>query len=244
MGRERMATEDVAERSAAALPVTLREAVDGADAGDGETPRRLLAAAARLFADQGYAATSVRQITAAAGCNVASVNYHFGSKAALYQAVFERMIDELRTQRIEAVERTVDQAASQRDLEPLLRAFAEAFIRPLTDAPRGEVMVRLFMREMTDPKLPAGTFERRMIQPVREAMIAAMRKVEPAFDEADALLSLHSLVAQLVHVVQLRRVLGTGSAAEAPMMDVDRAVDHIIRFSAAGVRAVAGSERD
>ncbi|MHC4996593.1 MAG: TetR family transcriptional regulator [Planctomycetota bacterium] len=44
-------------------------------AGGDQTPARLLDAAEALFARKGYAATSVRDITQAAGCNVASVNY-------------------------------------------------------------------------------------------------------------------------------------------------------------------------
>ena len=53
------------------------------------TRDRLLQAAERLFARQGYEATSVRDITAAAECNVASVNYHFGGKNKLYLAMRE-----------------------------------------------------------------------------------------------------------------------------------------------------------
>ena len=40
-----------------------------------DTRERILAAAQKLFADKGFDATSVRDITTEAGCNVASVNY-------------------------------------------------------------------------------------------------------------------------------------------------------------------------
>ncbi|MGH9896848.1 MAG: helix-turn-helix domain-containing protein, partial [bacterium] len=49
---------------------------------DTPTERRLLLAAERLFADRGIDAVSLRAIMAAAGTNVASVHYHFGSKSA------------------------------------------------------------------------------------------------------------------------------------------------------------------
>jgi AcrR family transcriptional regulator len=48
---------------------------------------RLIQAARRLFAQHGYDATSVRAITRAAGANLGAITYHFGSKAALYEAV-------------------------------------------------------------------------------------------------------------------------------------------------------------
>ncbi len=50
---------------------------------DAATKAAVLATAERLFAEQGLRAVSVRDITAAAGVNLASVNYHFGSKDAL-----------------------------------------------------------------------------------------------------------------------------------------------------------------
>jgi hypothetical protein len=53
---------------------------------------RILDAAERLFMENGYAATSVRMITGAAGVPVALVSYHFGSKQGLMEAVYERAL--------------------------------------------------------------------------------------------------------------------------------------------------------
>jgi AcrR family transcriptional regulator len=55
-----------------------------------ETSQRILDAAELLFVEHGFAGTSMRQITSAAGVNIAAVNYYFGSKDGLFQAVFER----------------------------------------------------------------------------------------------------------------------------------------------------------
>jgi AcrR family transcriptional regulator len=59
------------------------------------TKDKILNAAERLFAEQGFAETSLRIITAKADVNLASVNYHFGSKKILIQAVFERFMDRI-----------------------------------------------------------------------------------------------------------------------------------------------------
>ena len=56
------------------------------------TKNKILDAAERLFADHGFSETSLRMITAKADVNLASVNYHFGSKKTLIQAVFERFM--------------------------------------------------------------------------------------------------------------------------------------------------------
>ena len=57
------------------------------------TQKRILDTAERLFAKEGFEQTSLRQITQEADVNLASVNYHFGSKKALIQAVVARYMD-------------------------------------------------------------------------------------------------------------------------------------------------------
>lgn len=54
------------------------------------TKRRLIEAAQRLFAERGYAAVTVRDITRSAGANLSAVNYHFHGKLGLYEAVRRR----------------------------------------------------------------------------------------------------------------------------------------------------------
>ena len=59
------------------------------------TKNKILDAAEQLFADKGFNGTSLREITGAAGVNLAAVNYHFGSKKELIKAVMSRYMDEL-----------------------------------------------------------------------------------------------------------------------------------------------------
>ncbi|TWH64073.1 TetR family transcriptional regulator [Azomonas agilis] len=58
-----------------------------------ETVERILDAAEQLFARYGFAETSLRQITTKAKVNLAAVNYHFGSKQSLIQAVLMRVLN-------------------------------------------------------------------------------------------------------------------------------------------------------
>ena len=51
------------------------------------TKERILDTAEVLFAQKGYQAVGVREITSAAKCNLAAVNYHFGNKENLYLEV-------------------------------------------------------------------------------------------------------------------------------------------------------------
>ncbi|NIQ96819.1 MAG: TetR/AcrR family transcriptional regulator [Desulfuromonadales bacterium] len=93
-----------------------------------DTKERILDAAEGLFARDGFQGTSLRAITARAEVNLASVNYHFGSKDALIEAVFERRLTPLnreRMQRLEQVRRRAEQSGRRPDLRETLAAFIE-----------------------------------------------------------------------------------------------------------------------
>jgi AcrR family transcriptional regulator len=92
-----------------------------------DTRERLLEAAERLFARNGYAGTSLREITAAAGANIAAVNYHFGTKEGLLAAVLDRVVGELNRERIVLLD--ASQAASA-PAHPSLEAVLTAFLLP------------------------------------------------------------------------------------------------------------------
>src|ERR687896_950954 len=70
-----------------------------------ETRTRILDAAEELFMQHGFEGTSMRLLTAEAGVNLAAVNYHFGSKHALIEAVFRRRLDPMNAERVAALER-------------------------------------------------------------------------------------------------------------------------------------------
>src|SRR5579871_6667921 len=69
------------------------------------TKKRILDAAERLFADRGYASTSLRTITKAAGVNLAAVHYHYHSKDVLLDQVIDRRASEVNRMRLEMLDR-------------------------------------------------------------------------------------------------------------------------------------------
>ena len=111
-----------------------------------DTKERILDAAERLFAGQGYAATSLRHITGDAGVNLAAVHYHFGSKEELLQAVIMRRagpVNEERLALLKACERKA------RNGKPAADRVIDAFIAPTFHVvlqPGGETFVRLMGR--------------------------------------------------------------------------------------------------
>ncbi len=91
------------------------------------TERRLLLAAESLFAERGIDAVSLRAIMAAAGANVASVHYHFGSKDALVRALIKERGGQVSARRNELLDDL--ERADELDVQML----AEAFVRPVLE---------------------------------------------------------------------------------------------------------------
>src|SRR5689334_21829082 len=83
-------------------------------------------AAERLFALHGFHNVSVRDITAEAQVNLASVNYHFGSKDALLYEIFRRRTAELNRERA----RMLHEANDRHGGKPPVRDILEAYFAP------------------------------------------------------------------------------------------------------------------
>jgi len=96
---------------------------DGAHAA---TKAAVFAAAEALFALHGFQNVSVRDITAEAGVNLASVNYHFGSKDALLYEIFRRRTTELNRERA----RLLHVANDRHGGRPPVREILEALFAP------------------------------------------------------------------------------------------------------------------
>jgi AcrR family transcriptional regulator len=87
------------------------------------TKSRILDSAEVLFISGGFDSLSMRQITSAAGVNLAAVNYHFGSKDALIHAVLSRKLDPLNIQRIQMLENFEQQLGEHLTCEHVLAAM-------------------------------------------------------------------------------------------------------------------------
>jgi AcrR family transcriptional regulator len=118
------------------------------------TKERILDAAEKLFAVKGYHNTSLREITSTARVNLASVNYHFGSKEKLLKSVFERRLIPLNDLRFRLLDEVEEKSSSENRL-PGVREILEAFVRPtLTHIEAGEGWREFSMlvgRALNDP---------------------------------------------------------------------------------------------
>lgn len=132
----------------AAIPIKSRVSPKSLD-----TPTRILEAAERLFLQHGFASTSMRMITAEAEVNLAAVNYHFGSKDALIEAVFTRRLGPLNRQRLGHLDRLEALAeGAPLKLETIVEAFiGSAFASDGSANDGSRVFAQLLGRAYSEP---------------------------------------------------------------------------------------------
>ncbi len=200
---------------------------------------RLLDAAEELFCEHGFEGASIRDIAASAECNIASVNYYFGGKEKLYEEVWRRHLIPMRDTRIVSINKVMSQSEGQPRLEELLKAFADAFIGPMVDDNKARQFGILMAREWIDRRLPANMFLDDVIKPTMSAMHKALMKTCPGLDESKVPLVVLSIAGQLVEVAHIKAIFEQGDEADLPMFDLTEVIEHIVKFSAAGIRAYA-----
>jgi AcrR family transcriptional regulator len=137
------------------------------------TKVRLLDAAETLFMEHGFEATSLRLITAAAGANLAAVNYHFGSKEELFQAVLTRRLDPMNQERVDLLTGFERQAApGPVPCEKILSAMLIPALRLARDPERGgNNFLRVLGRAYADP----APFIRQFLSDQYAVMIARFK---------------------------------------------------------------------
>jgi len=144
------------------------------DAASADTKTRILDAAEAQFMEHGFEATSLRGLTSAAGVNLAAVNYHFGSKEELFQAVLTRRLDPMNQERIELLDRLEREAGGRAlSVEKILFAMLIPALRLARDERRGgKNFLKLLGRAYADP----APFIRHFLSAQYSGMIARYKE--------------------------------------------------------------------
>jgi len=211
--------------------------------GDGrDTREKLLDAAERLFAEQGFDSTSLRQITTAAGANLAAVNYHFGSKDDLIIEVLERKLQPLNRERIDLL----DDLEARYDRKPPVERIVEAFIGPPLRLKRdsgeaGSLFMRLVGHAMNDGDERLRRMLTERFREVGERYSAAFSRALPHLAPTEVLWRLMFSVGSMVHSMQISTDYLKFVATDVEMDDVETIIARMVRFLSAGFAAPAAA---
>lgn len=192
----------------------------------------ILDAAARLFADQGYEATSLNQVGTAAGVSRGTPGYFFGSKLELYQAVLDRSFAEVREAVREGRARAL---ASNESPETILAGAVSDYFDFLAARPN---FVRLIEREaLSGSRLPEGA----SLSAGQEALAAISAELglddAPSGEAAQLLLSIISLCwFPLIHARTVAPAVGVGLENRTQM---EQRKQHVVALVLHGLRGSA-----
>ena len=199
--------------------------------------RKLLDAAEELFADKGFEAVSVRDITQLAKTNVAAVNYHFGSREGLLTLVMLRYmlpVTEERLARLDAAERKFGKAVP-------LEEIIDAFVRPLaTQVRKSELSERLFYKligrifAQQGDGMPLQIEDQ--IKQSAERFTKAFAKALPTVGPEDLAWKIHFLAGCMIHMLTHQEVLHRISNGASGTPTMEATLGRFIRYSAAGMR--------
>jgi AcrR family transcriptional regulator len=204
-----------------------------------DTKERILDVAERLFADRGFPATSLRDITSEAGVNIASVNYHFGCKEALMAAALERRlkpINALRLEQLDELERA--SGGGPPDLEGVLRAFLAPPFRLQADwGESGRNFLRLIGRIHSETN---AEFRASVIQQFDTVFMRFTRAVQhslPHLGESEVAWRMFFLVGSMAQAMLWSDSLAMVDKGEA--RDPDDLLESLVQFGTAGMGSPA-----
>jgi AcrR family transcriptional regulator len=206
----------------------------GKSSEDRETGARLLHAAARLFAERGYARVTVRDICKKARANVAAVNYHFGGKAGLYRAVMRHAMETMHATTAAASEAGRGLPAAER-----IRAYVAVFADRLLGVHHETWIHQLMLREMSDPTPALAMVADEVLKPRMVYLSGAIAELlHCAPDDPRVLRCALSVTCQFNSMLWTRAVAKLLDAEAGVPGSIDEIAEHIARFSIGGMEAL------
>ncbi len=204
-----------------------------------DTRVRILDAAELLLTEQGFEATTLRQITGAAGVNLAAVNYHFGSKEALIQEVFRRRLTWLNQQRLKELDR-LEAEAGGAPLKPsrILEVFFGVALKMAAESEGGgRTFMRLLGRTYTKPSEFVRGFLAEEYAAVIARFKAALIKALPGVPAEEILWRFHFMLGAVSYAISgadALHIVGEGALDDG---DAEALYARLMSFMLGGLRA-------
>ena len=204
-----------------------------------DTRDRILDAAEGLFVEHGFDGTSMRMITSAANANLAAVNYHFGSKDALVQAVFRRRLTALNQERLAELDRLEGEAGGT-PLRPsgIVEAFFGTALRMAADTEHGgRSFMRLLARTYNEPNAFVRQFLAEEYAEVMDRFLGALFVSLPEVPRAEILWRFHFMTGAMAFAISGLGGLYELAGLSATDDDPQRLLPRLMSFLLGGLRA-------
>jgi AcrR family transcriptional regulator len=205
------------------------------------TRTAILNAAERLYADRGFGDVTLRDIVAAAGVNLAAVNYHFGSKDELIAELFVTRSIATNRERLNELKAAEEKGGGRAAIDAILRALVGPTLRGCLGPDReASSAARFMIRASIESVPPIRRIKNREIDHLRK-FSAAMRRSLPDRSEVDLYWGLHFALAMAHQTIRDGERLTRLSDGACDLDDVNGIIERVVALS---VLALTGGETE
>lgn len=192
-----------------------------------QTRDDIVQASIRLFGDRGFSGTSMRSIADAAGVNLASMNYHFGSKAQLFAETFQHCAAPLNAERIRRLD-----ALEGSDNEPSVAGIVRVFldVGVIGDATWSRFAAHIFV----EPDEFARPLLKETFAPTAARFLQALAKALPHLPRQVLALRFHFLIGSMLHLVRFEAPIEFQEGQGEPSGSVN-SIEELVSFVVAGL---------
>lgn len=202
------------------------------------TRDRILAQAAKHFAQRGFNATSLREITRDAHANPASVHYYFSSKEELYLEVIAACRERLSRERNDALLNINPKLRGARRIRAIVHAYVAPHIRLCAD-PAAAHYVRIVARATSETHYPQEIQIPKTINSLRDAFVRALSEALPDASE-ERVRKAFTFTVDLMLLAPVDTVYEALTGKPAWPEDPEALIDHVVDFCTAGIMATCG----
>lgn len=210
-----------------------------------DTAKAILNAAEELFSEKGFAETSLRNITTKAGVNLAAVNYHFGSKKELIQAVFARFLNTFCAELEQKLdEYLLNQSDEQPDLNSVLMMLSQTALNSDAgnEAETHQHRIGIFMRLLGLAYAQGQGHVRKFLKQeygtVFTRYMALVTKASPELTDDERFWRIHFMLGATVFTLSGAEALIAMAQHEFGIhADITQVFDKLIPFLGAGLKA-------
>src|SRR3974390_730165 len=191
----------------------------------------ILEAAERLYAERGFSDVTLRDIVAAAGVNLAAVNYHFGSKDELIAELFVTRSIATNRERLNELKAAEEKGGGRAGIDDILRALVGPTLRGcLGPDQERSTAARFMIRASIESVPPIRRIKNREVDHLRK-FAAAMRRSLPDRSEVDLFWGLHFALAMAHHTIRESERLTRLSDGKCDIDDVQGIIEGIVAVS-------------
>lgn len=201
-----------------------------------EVRHRIMDAGEKSFAQWGFAAASLRQITSDAHVNLAAVNYYFGSKENLYVEIISRGVEPINRERFALLE----EARKKEPGRPLpVEVILNAFCRPCFDFVRSrehQPLLQLLGKSMYENEDFIFGLMQKLWEPVMNRFMEELRRSLPGLGGTELAWRFHFTVGVMVHTLSQARALEHLTHGLCIIRDGEAVMRQLVSYCAAGLR--------